>query len=87
MKTQSTSRRVFPIIWRQLNLQFCALKSLIFTGLLVLNLSIIFLAFHLPPRREFDYANKKTALMDSPCDNALRNICPLNDTVNCSGIF
>ena len=67
MKTQSTSRRVVPTIWRQLNFQFCALKSLIFAGLLIINFSIIFLAFRLPPRREFDYANKKTAFMDFPC--------------------
>ena len=86
MKTQSNSRRVPPLIWRQVNFQFCGIKILIFTGTLILNLSIIFLVFHLQPRREFDYANKETALMDFPCDNALRNICPHDDTANCSGI-
>jgi len=79
--------RLRLIIWRQVNFQFWKTKLLLCAAVLILNLSIIFGVLHFRLAcPEITSDAKMVALMDFPCERALRHISPYN-AGNCSGIF
>lgn len=85
MKTSSISRICLSIFWRQINFQFWKVKLKVLVGLLIVQASAIFLIHRFDQVADLDYMVKGTALMDRPCEKALRNFCPQNDILNCSG--
>jgi hypothetical protein len=75
---------ILRMLWRQLNFQFWRVKLAIFSLL-----SFIFIALILwgdgIEHMDFTYDINKTAYMDRPCDNKLRELCSQNGTEYCAG--